>query len=1201
LSLLPFFLLSTPLLWAQLYTGSVTGVVTDPSGAPIPAAKITLVDQQKGFTFTTSSNREGRYYSEAIPPGVYNVTVVAKGFADGVRPNLRLEVDQHLTVDFAMALSAAVTKVQVTAAAPLLAAQDAVTGQVVNSMDLADLPGHSVMGLVYLAPGVGTQSLACPTCQLNNFYSAGSRNATSDVLLDGVTTTTQTPNSGIVQSKYQPSSDAVEQFVVQESNFSAEYGFTGSTIINMITKSGTNKYHGVLFEYIRNNIFNAQNFFNNLVPNNPVTGMHDNNFGGTAGGPIKKDKLFFFANYEGDRLASIFSDGIVPTPSAAQLQGNFGELCTNVGGSFNSSGQCTGGYGPLGQLWDPYSSVYSSQIGGAVRSQIIPFNNLNTYQSSYSGLAAKPGNLINSVGMKMAQFFPAPNIAPRFADDNLVVYNYNATAPTYQKDDRGDIKLDYRVSDKGLLEGKFSDHTYNHPALICIGNEGDPCNAGDQILTDHLAAVNYTHNFTPNLLASFALGYSRTTYDQEGIGSEPQYKGLSPTSIGMASNMDYNGIAGLPDVVPDTFLPLGQYAGVHLVNNSDTFQLTGMATWMKGHHMLKFGAEGRMYRVNSFQPTAPDGEFAFNTIDGGVSEITHGSGTCFTNLQYCPYGSAVASMEIGLASSGAYQIPMYVSTRSFNVGAFVQDNWNFSQNLTVNLGLRYEVWMPRTERWNRMAELDPNVVSPLQVPSLGTLHGGMEFMGAGNGSNYNLQPKNFGPRVGFAYRLGTKSVVRGGYGIYYSTSKSAATGVGTLGFDTWSSTTPLITTYQNNGYTPAGLFNNPFPNGFLLPTGNSLGLLSQVGLGADGPIPSLDSRTPYEQTWTLGVQRTMPLNFLLEANYIGKRGTHLYFGGTGQMNLLPESFETATPAQLAALATYVANPFAGIITNPQSTMSAGTIQAAQLQVPFPQFTQFLGDALPTAESLYNALTVRGQKRFSNGLQFLATYVFSKSMDNSSSSGGNLAWLGTPTSLQDPYRLYLEKSLSYFDQQQIFHADFEYALPVGRGKYFGSKMNKVLDGVVGGWQANGIITLASGIPLPIGLSGGVALPGYSQRPNLSAPLECATGSLTSRLTQYFANPSVATAPAEYALGTAPRTIGSCRAPGQNNADLSALKYFSFERYREGMKLQFRLEAYNALNKFIMGQPNMGVNSGSFGAVTGQGNSPRQLSAAVKLYW
>jgi hypothetical protein len=410
-----------------------------------------------------------------------------------------------------------------------------------------------------------------------------------------------------------------------------------------------------------------------------------------------------------------------------------------------------------------------------------------------------------------------------------------------------------------------------------------------------------------------------------------------------------------------------------------------------------------------------------------------------------------------------------------------------------------------------------------------------------------------------------------------------------------------MTTYQNNGYQPAGLFSNPFPNGFLLPTGNSQGLMSQVGLGVDGPIPSLDSTTPYEQTWTLGVQRTLPLSFLLEANYIGKRGTHLYFGGTGQMNLLPQSFETATAAQLQAINTYVANPFAGVITNPLSTLSSGSVLAGQLQVPFPQFTQFLGDSLPTAESLYNALTVRAQKRFSNGLQFLATYVFSKSIDNSSNANGNLAWLGTPTTLQDPYRLYLEKSLSYFDQQQIFHANFEYALPVGRGKYFGPKMNKVLDAVVGGWQANGIITWATGVPMGIGESGGKSLPGYSQRPNLTAPLECSTGSDTSRLGQYFANPGVAVLPAPYALGTAPRTIGSCRAPGLANADLSALKYFSFERFREGMRLQLRLEAYNALNKFIMGQPNMTVGGGAFGQVTTQGNSPRQLSAAVKLYW
>lgn len=1180
--LFPLLLLCTPLIWAQLYTGTVTGVVSDPSGASIPLAKITLVDLDKGFTFTTTADSEGHYFSPTIPPGAYKITVGASGFADGVRPNVRLDVNQHLTVDFTLTVGATNTTVEVHAETPLLSAQDAVTGQVIDSRDLVDLPGHSVMALVNLAPGVTEASLACASCQLNNFFSAGSRNATTDVLFDGVTTTVQSMNVGGLNSKYAPSSDAVEQFVVQESNFSAEYGFTGSTIINMITKSGTNQFHGVLFEYLRNDIFDAQNWFANRT-GAPVTKLRNNDFGGTIGGPIKKDKIFFFGDFEGSRNAGVFNSGIVPTPTATEKTGNFADLCSNVGGTFDAAGLCsTSKYG-IGQLWDPYSSVYSSSIGGAVRTQYIPFNNLNTY---------KGGALIDPVGFKMAQYYPAPNVAVG-AHPGYVAMNYLADVGSYQNDNKYDIKVDDRLSDKTLLGVKYTEHDYTHPALHCFDNIADPCNQGDQKLGDHLVAVNYTQSFTPTIVATISYGFSRTTYVQAGIGGESQYKTATPSSVlGMPSYMSYNGVGGVPSINSDGVLPLGENSDFTR-QGSQVHQLQGSVTWARGHHVLKFGAEGRLYQQSSVQTSAALGYFQSNLVDGATSQVTTGGPSL---------GNPVAGLMTGISSSGSFGIPNYDSTRNFNVGGFIQDNWSVNRNLTLNLGLRYEVWMPETERYNRMNELDPNVVSPLQVPGLGTLHGGMIFMGPGNPTNYNLQGLDFGPRVGFAYRLGNSTVVRGGYGIYYSTSMNGAAGSLSNGFSMWSSTTPLMTTYQSNGYTPAGQLSNPFPNGLIYPPGNTLGLLSQVGFGANGPIPALDSASPYEQTWTLGIQRTLPLNFLVEANYLGKKGTHLYFGGSGALNLLPQAAEGYSAAQLQALNTYVANPFYGIITNPISSLSVPTIPQAQLAMPYPQFTNFAGSPLPVADSSYNALQLRAQKRLSNGLQLLVNYSYSKSLDDASNAAGNMAWLGAPISLQDPYKRFLERGLSSFDIPQSFTADFSYELPVGRGKTFGSHMNKWFDAVVGGWQANGIITMASGAPLSFSLAGARALPGYSQRPNLSGPLECTSGSETAFVANYFANAaSVLSAPAPYALGTAPRNIGSCRAPGPRNADLSVLKNFALPWTREGTKLQFRMEAYNALNRPMFGTPNTQVNGGTFGQITGQANSPRQLQAAIKLYW
>ena len=409
------FLLLSTVVWGQLYTSTVSGLITDPTGAVIPNVQAKLVDEQKGFSFSATSDSTGRFLFRSVPPGAYKLTVEAEGFQSQDQAGLKVDINQNVTVNFSMKVGATSQTVEITGAAPVLSTQDAVTGQVVDRKFINDLPlvSRSVTDLVLLTPGVTEVDNTCNLCTANNFISNGSRNSTADILMDGVTTTNFEQNSGILFPLYTPSVDAVEEFVVQESNFSAEYGFTGATMVNMVIRSGTNQFHGSGYDFLRNQVLDSNNFFNNAA-GLPIPPLKKNNFGGTVGGPIRHDKTFFFFDYDGTRQATLssFTSGV---PSAAERTGNFGELCTYAGGSFDKNGMCSAA---AGQIWDPYTGVYNADQGGPVRSGYIPFNNLITYMSpgapSLNGtnlqLPARPGNLIDPVAMNMVKYFPLPNL-----------------------------------------------------------------------------------------------------------------------------------------------------------------------------------------------------------------------------------------------------------------------------------------------------------------------------------------------------------------------------------------------------------------------------------------------------------------------------------------------------------------------------------------------------------------------------------------------------------------------------------------------------------------------------------------------------------------------------------------------------------------------------------------------------------------------
>jgi TonB dependent receptor len=1146
----------------------------------------------------------------SLPPGLYTATAEMLGFEKTERTNITINVSENATANLSLNVASSKQSIEVESQGQNLQTEDAVTGQVVNRRFINDLPlvDRYVLDFVGLAPGVTNMSDSNSVGDTGtNFASNGSRGANADILMDGASITNFEPNGGITQVTYTPSAEAVEEFKVQQTNFSAEYGFTGSAIVNMITRSGTNAFHGSGYDFIRNAITDANNWFNNEF-GVPIAPVHRNNYGGTIGGPIWKNKTFFFFDWDGTRSSNLgtYQAGV---PSAAERTGDFGEICGANGGTFSSAGLCSV---IAGQIYDPYSGTFQSPANGAVgayRSAYIPFDNLATYISpgnpKLNGtpyqLPHTPGNLIDPVSQKMANLFPLPNIPGGSIYDNWIASGASASAS-----DQFDIKIDHRFGDKNLLSAKYSRGKNSYSPFSCFKNFTDPCGSGPNQGAAHLFAINDTHTFSPTLLLNITLGFSRGSEEIDAYNKSLNSNPLG--TLGFPSYLQTNGFLG----VPATFIGDGYYSAGYTTigqdpygnyhQGQDTGQLTAVLTKIHGNHELKFGVEGRVHQQNYIQTNAPVGYLNFGAL---------GSSQCpISDITQCG-GDAMASFLMGqLMGGGAYyQVQFEPASESFQWAGFVQDNWKVTPKLTLNIGVRYDVSLPRTERHNRMNWFDPNIVSPLSVPGLGTLHGGELFNSASVRSDWLTDWKDIQPRFGFAYRLNNKTVVRGGYGIYFDQTRSGANGLLSYGSQGFTQSTSAVTTYQNDGATPWLHLNNPFPNGLILPPGSSLGLLNDVGYGAIGPLrTSAAAQTPYEQSWSFGFERELTSNLLVSVNYLGKKGTHLYFAGNNNLDVLGPQVEKLSPTQIGNLGNYVTNPFASVLTNSyysNSPLTSPTVQAFQLMLPFPQFTGVASDEPPSANSIYNALQIVVEKRYSNGLQLSANYTWSKSIDNSSTYDTNVAWLAngpnSGTNIQDPNRAYLERSLSTFDIPQQLKFEYSYDLPVGRGRTFFNKMPRALDLVLGGWKTAGVWTIHDGFPLQFQVeNGGTPIWTYGpQRPNLVATPEFSGGSENNWVNNYFANPSAFQLPAPYTLGNAPRTVGSVRSPFFFNTNLSLLKEFGLSPRHEEMKLELRLEAQNAFNHPVFGTPDTIVGDPNFGMINYTSVGPRQCQLALKF--
>jgi hypothetical protein len=1215
-----------PAAHAQLYTGSIAGTVKDPSGAFLANAQIKATDAEKGFAFSATSDSSGRYVIRELPPSNYVVSASASGFKTQRQDNVRIDVNQNASVDFLMAVGAFAEVVDVHAGAVELQTEDAETGQVINRRLINDLPliDRNILALTSLAPGVTEMGDQCGQvdCLSTNFVSNGSRGASADFLLDGASATNSEPNGGITAVTYLPSPEAVEEFKVQQTNFSAEYGFSGASVVNVVSRSGTNKFHGSVYEFFRDDSLDANDWFANRN-GDPIPPLRRHNYGGTVGGPIFKNKTFFFFDYDyrtetGSRTAN------AGVPSDAMRAGDFGELCATEGGTFNGSGRCST---DAGQIWDPWSGVFNNNAGGILRTQFIPFNNIAAWTSP-GPVNQTPGNLIDPVAQKMMSYFPEPNVT-----GGSFLQNWFASGSSHSSNKQFDIKIDHRFTQNNLMSGKFA-YQYNPTGggLDCFKNFTDPCQGGQGWNNAHAFAINDTHTFSPTLLLTTTLGFTRGVWHIDAYNPHGENDPLG--TLGFPSYLQANGFNGVPAIFIDEYEPAGYtnigtdpYGNYRL--GQDTGQLSATLDKIHGQHEIKFGFDGRIHQINYIQTNAPIGFFSFNN---GATSACPGSRLGDPTNAVAPCGGdPMASFLMGQMTQDCAsndcgskeEIQSRPATTNYQYGFFAQDNWKVTPKLTLNLGLRFDVTLPRTDRYNHQDWFDPNATSPLNGGSVSytdpitgqptslDLKGGEVFASSKQRTNYVTDWSDIQPRFGFAYQVVPNTVVRGGYGMYYSQSRSGVTGVVPYGGAGFNQYTNVLTVNPNDRATPFVNLSNPFKFGLIQPAGNSLGLLNDVGFGANGPIRTPGwNQTPYEQSWSFGIERELPGHFLINAEYIGKKGTHLPFSGSTDRNFLGpwvENLPLAGPdplgpdcqiLSLACLNSLVDNPFVNLINDPNSEIgiSASQIPYYQLLRPFPQFTGVSTEPQLIANSIYHALQLTGEKKYSNGLQLLATFVWSKSIDDASSGDTNVSWAQSFDSLQDPNKPELERSLSTFDIPYVLQFSYTYDLPVGHGRPLLGNLPRWADAIIGGWKTSGIWRIADGRPLSFFLTdGGQPLPTYgSQRPNLAGTPKRNHG--PDWIDNYFVDPSVFQVPAPFTLGNAPRAIGSVRSPWSFTTNLSVGKQFQI---REEMNFEFRVEAQNALNHPVFGAPDTNVGDDTFGAISYTTVGPRQVQLGFKF--
>jgi hypothetical protein len=1116
-------------------TAEITGRITDPTGGITEQANIKVINVDTGISRTTASNDQGYYTISALPAGNYRMTVEKSGFKPLERTGIQLVVDEKARIDFALQLGSVSETVQVSSQAILLESESSTLAHLVQNKQVAELPllGRDPYALAMLVPGArtsaGLNSLPVDIITASTASVNGARGNMNEYLLDGAPNTSPAGNGPVLY----PSVDSVQEFKVETNAFSAEYGRAAGGVFNVITKSGTNELHFSLYDFLRNDKLNANDWFANRsgLARPP---FRLNQFGAAGGAPFilphiynGKNKTFFFVSWEAVRFAqgNTFT-GSVPDPT--QLTGNFSGL-RNV------------------TIYDPLSTR-PNPSGGFIRTA-FPGNII-------------PSNRIDPVARNLSKYWPAPNASG--------VTNYAQTGANKIVKNTISYRMDHHLTDRNQLFARFS---YDDSPSIRAKAYGDESiaspSAGPQDFGRRNAVVEDTQIFTPTLLGTFRYSYARlgnfrqswsSGFDVANLGFPA---GLS-AQLGPPASFPVIIISGysISSLVPNTLVggTLGAGDLIRLGTDSHAWDAQITKTW--NNHNMKTGFDFRLIRGSMLQHSDQGTQFSF------AAGFTQGP-----NPTVSPTGgSALASFLLGTGGGSVTPAPA-LATQNLYYAVYLQDDWKVTSRLTLNLGLRYDYQTPRTDRFNQFTNFDYNAAPGIQASGL-NLHGALTFVGVNGVSRYQTDPDktNVAPRVGFAYRLSNKTVVRGGGGLFYAPITgigTAAAGFGTSGFST---TTSLVSSLD--GVTPLNFLRDPYPSDTNKPSGSSLGSATLLGQ----PIDFFDRHypVPYTEQWNFNVQQVLPGNFLLEAGYAGSHG--LKFPQNRTYNQLPD----AALALGNSLRDQVPNPFygkiqTGILANP-------TVSRAQLLLPYPQYGGVTADNANWAPSSYNALNVKLERRYAKGLTVVVSYTYSKLMDiaTGSWSGETLGAGG----IQDWNNLRLERSVSNLDQTHRFIINTVYALPFGKNLHASGKL-------ISGWEVSGIFSAFSGPPL--GISSAVNntfSQGGGQRPNWNGR----SPKISDPTVDHWFDTSVFSNPPPYMFGNAGRTFSGLRAAGTNNLDLSIHKNTYI---REKLNLQFRAECFNLANGPQFAPPGQVLGNAQFGVVSAQANLSRVYQFALKL--
>ena len=1161
----------------QEVRATLSGTVTDPQGAAIVGAQVEIKNTDTGVVSPATTNEAGLYVVPLLPPGNYSVSVTHAGFARASQPQIELRSNDRRNADFRLAIGAVTQEMIVTAQAPQLDTETASHEQIVSQQLVANTPieGRNSFLLSTLTTGVyfaGTDSVnsirpfdngGMDAMQIN-----GGLSFRNNFTLNGLPDTNSEGNGNPGQLTFVPPPDAVKEVNVESSAFDAQIGHTGGGNINVDFKNGTNQFHGSAYDYVRNTVLNANRWENNAL-GQPRTAYHWQEPGIEVDGPIYMPKLFDLRNkafwmFSWERIKDTIPQPLsASVPTGLERQGNFSQSGFTIFDPCNATG------------------TYNSPCANNGSRTPFPSNTI-------------PASRLNPVGQALLNSYPLPTgpgeLNNYFYGGSVVTDTYDAF--TYNVDDnineKNHVSFAYFQSNRHQVEPTYG---YSNPAA-------SPLYLHYRV--NHGGFVSLTSTLNPSTVFDIRFGFERHNFavDPYSIGYNPANLGFPTSLVSQLSSSAFptvnitqtNGGQALQTL--GTTRPNGAASGT----KTNTYSTQAVLTKIVNKHSVKFGTQFNVVLNNYGAPAAP--VFNFDSTFTQSNPTTPSAGQ----------GNGWADVILGYPTSGTVPIPGFFAYSSHYYAVFLQDDWKMTDRLTLNIGGRWDFESPLTERLNRLnSGFAYNTLSPLQVPGFRPIYGGLTFVGGDSRAAYPNDYNNFQPRVGAAFRVNDKTVLRGGVGLYYLPTFDIP---GTQGFSTTTSYVASI----NGNVTPANNLSNPYPSGIVQATGNSLGTATLLGQSITAPF---GGRTiPRNWQFSFSIQRQLPGHIMIEAGYVGSRTYQL----ETDVNI-----DTVSAAQLAqygsALNTAVANPFQGRL--PGTSLNGATITRMQSLAPYPQYllsgasanaltgvslTTTAGVSTPTGgvieqynpigRTWYNSMQARIEKRFSAGLYFLVSLTISKNMQAMSFLNSQDATGGTGFLLPDSSD-HLLRQLTTSDQPFQVRASGGYELP------FFKHSGKFLHGALGGWQINGVVNFVRGQPIaaPVGAFSTGLNPAL---PNSTAQLYFNNCYVDLSGVQH--NCSNGLQPAwiqqpTFSLNTLTPLLPNVRLSRPALADVSLFKTFPL---RERLQFQLRGEAYNVANTAWFPAPSTSLTSATFGrTVLGTGgfgatsNDPRAIQVAARI--